>query len=208
MKKVLAIAPYSYLPYYSGGQKFIAQFLDWLGRETELTVISVKENDASMATSYRLLPLMKQSFSRYVDTSLIGKLTRLIQKEQFDTLICEHPYLAWLVFALRRRTGIRVIIHTHNIEYQRFRSTGRWWWPILRAYEKRCFKKADQLFFISPEEKEFAINTWNIDPGKCIDLPFGIEIKEWPNDKKEARDIIRQRYGLLEMNRYYCLQVC
>ena len=28
MKKVLAIAPYPYLPYHSGGQKFIAQFLE------------------------------------------------------------------------------------------------------------------------------------------------------------------------------------
>jgi hypothetical protein len=43
MKKVLAIAPYSYLPYFSGGQKFIALFFEHLGKEVELTVISVEE---------------------------------------------------------------------------------------------------------------------------------------------------------------------
>ena len=56
-------------------------------------------------------------------------------------MICEHPYFAWLAFAVRKRTGINVIIHTHNIEYQRFRSTGKWWWPILKVYEKSVLKK-------------------------------------------------------------------
>ena len=48
MKKVIAIAPYSYLPYYSGGQKFIAQFFEYLGKEIDLTVISVAENDFAL----------------------------------------------------------------------------------------------------------------------------------------------------------------
>ena len=62
MKKVLAIAPYSYLPFFSGGQKLIAQFFEHLGKETELTVISVAENDFSDVKNYKTVPLLKKSF--------------------------------------------------------------------------------------------------------------------------------------------------
>ncbi len=196
MKKVLAIAPYPYLPYFSGGQKFIAQFFDYLGKEIDLTVISVAENDFSLAKSYKTIPLLKKSFSRYIDRSLISKIVSLTKQEGFDTIICEHPYFAWLAFAVRKQTGTKVIIHTHNIEYQRFRSTGRWWWPVLKGYEKRSFKKADGLFFITPEDREFAINTWKIEKEKCIDLPFGVEIKDYPEDRAACRQIIAQQHGI------------
>jgi len=196
MKKVLAIAPYPYLPFFSGGQKFMAQFFGWLGKEVDLTVISVETNDISLAKTYKILPLLKRSFSRYYDRSLVSTITELVKKEGFDTVIWEHPYYAWLAFRVRKRTGIRTIIHTHNIEYQRFRSTGRWWWPILKAYEKKAFRKADALFFISPEDRRFAIDHWKIEKDKCIDLPFGIEINSYPGDKAESAGQVRQKHKI------------
>lgn len=98
MKKILVIAPYAYLPWRSGGQKFIGQFLEYLGRKTALTVVSVAANDASLATQYKLLPLLKKGFSRYYDFSLVKKISTLVKEEQFDAVIWEHPYLAWLAF--------------------------------------------------------------------------------------------------------------
>ncbi len=196
MKKVLAIAPYPYLPYFSGGQKFIAQFFEYFGKEVDLTVITNSINDASLATSYKTIALLKKSFSRYFDISLIKKITALVKEEKFELLIIEHPYLAWLAFAIRKRTGIQVIIHTHNIEYQRFKSTGRWWWPILKYYERKSFKKADAIFFITPEDKNFAINSWNIPSKKCIDLPFGIAISANPKDKNEFNLSIKKAHNI------------
>jgi glycosyltransferase involved in cell wall biosynthesis len=196
MKKVLAIAPYPYLPYFSGGQKFIAQFFEWLGKEVDLSVVSVAGNDSALTKNYRLIPLLKRSFSRYYDRSLIRSITELVKKEEFDTVIWEHPYYAWLASRVKKRTGVRTIIHTHNIEYQRFRSTGRWWWPLLRMYEKKAFKKADALFFISPGDRDFAISKWKIQKERCVDLPFGIEIKNYPEDKVSCTEFVRQQYGI------------
>jgi polysaccharide biosynthesis protein PslH len=203
MKKVLAIAPYPYLPFFSGGQKFIAQFLERLGAEKELTVISVAENDLSLARTYRILPLLKTSFSRYLDRSLIASITELVKKEGFDTIICEHPYFAWLVFAVRKRTGVTVIIHTHNIEYQRFRSMGKWWWPVLKGYEKRSFQKADRVFFITPEDRDFAIREWGIAKDKCIDVPFGIELQEYPGDRAASRKRVAAKHGIGENEKLF-----
>ena len=196
MKKVLAIAPYPYLPYFSGGQKLIAQFYHWLGKKTDLTVVSVPSNDPSLAENYRLLPLLKPGFSRYYDRSLTEKLSELIKKGSFDTIIWEHPYFGWLMKKIRKRTGIFSIIHSHNIEYQRFKSTGRWWWPFLRSYERKAFRNADRIFFITPEDRQFAVGSWQIDPKKCVDLPFGIDINSFPSDRRYCKEQLLKQHGL------------
>lgn len=196
MKKVLAIAPYSFLPYYSGGQKYIAQFLDHLGKEVELSVISVPGNDSSLAKTYKIIPLLKKGFSRYYDFSLIKKISGEIKKGGYDTIIWEHPYFAWLAFRIRKKTGIRTIFQTHNIEYQRFKSVGKWWWRFLRWYEKRCLTKADTVFFITSSDKNFAITNWNLKPENCIDVPFGVEISKNPTDKAEAQRTVKQKHNI------------
>ena len=192
MKKLLVIAPYQYLPYFSGGQKSIAQFLDHLGRETDLTVISVSENDALLIKSYKHLAwLKKRSFSKYFDVSLISRLTTLIKEEKFDAVIWEHPYYTWLASMIKKRTGIKTILHIHNIEYQRFQSTGKWWWPILRTYEKRFFVIADEILFVSPEDKRFAIEKWGIEEKKCIEVAFGVEISKYPDDRDHCNKAVK-----------------
>jgi glycosyltransferase involved in cell wall biosynthesis len=196
MKKVLAIAPYPFLPYFSGGQKFIAKFFEWLSRETELDVISVAENDTTLAPTYKIIPLLKKSFSRYYDRSLVHTITELVQKEKFDAIIWEHPYYAWLAKRIKKRTGIKTIIHTHNIEYQRFKSLGKWWWPVLKAYEKKCLQKADAILFITPEDRDFAVKHWNIEKQKTLVVPYGIDIGSYPADKAESKLIICRQHQI------------
>ncbi len=196
MKKILVIAPYPYLPFFSGGQKFIAQFLDYLADETELTVIGVESNDPSTITNYRLLPWLRKSFTRYLDPRLIGRVSREAKTGGYDAIICEHPYFAWLAIVVSRRTGIPWYLHSHNIEYQRFRSMGKWWWPILQFYERLAFRKAGKVFFITPEDRAFAINQWNIPAAKCVDLPFGVTIPSFPSDKQAKKQELAALHGL------------
>lgn len=196
MKKLLVIAPYQYLPYFSGGQKSIAQFLDYLGKETDLTVVSVGTNDSSLVKTYKLIPLLKNSSSKYTDFSLISKLRSLISKENFDAIIWEHPYYAWLASTIKKRTGIKTILHIHNIEYQRFQSTGKWWWWILKMYEKWFFKIADQILFVSPDDKKFTIEKWKINAAKCTEVAFGVEINEYPSDKDSAKQWIKVQHKI------------
>ena len=198
MLKLLDIVPYPYLPYFSGGQKSIAQFLEYLGKETDLTVIGTVNNDVVYAKNYTHLPLLKKSFYRYFDRSILSKTVELIQQHKYDAVIWEHPYFSWLIDRVKKRTGIKTIIHTHNIEYQRFKSNGKWWWPILKVYERKCFQRADIIFCISPEDREFAITKWKISPGKCFNIPFGITIKKYPEDKANSRKIVSVKHRISE----------
>ena len=188
--------PYQYLPYFSGGQKSIAQFLEYLGKETELSVITVPGNDETLARSYNIFPFLKKNPSRYYDRHLVSKISSFVKQQGIETIIWEHPYYAWLAFRVRKKTGVRTIFHTHNIEYKRFRSLGKFWWPLLRIYEKWCFKKADHIFFIAPEEMEFAVKKWKINPEKCQVVPFGIPICAYPEDKAESKKILCEKYGI------------
>jgi glycosyltransferase involved in cell wall biosynthesis len=203
MRKVLAIAPYPFLPYYSGGQKFIAGFYAHLAKKTSLTVICTPTNDASLARGYLLLPWLKKSFSRYYDRSLVKKITDEVRRNGYDTIIWEHPYYGWLARKVQMNTGIQTVLHTHNIEYQRFRSMGKWWWPILRNYERRFFHFANKILFITEEDRQFATREWQVPEEQCIDIPFGIEAAANPADRVVCAERIRNRHGIAKNERIF-----
>lgn len=180
--------PYAYLPWSSGGQTLVAQFYEFLGKEAELTVAGVPANNANLRHSYTLLPLLKAGRLRYADLSLIRKISRLITEKEISTVIWEHPYFAWLAFAVRKRTGVQTIFHTHNIENERFRSVGKWWWRLLRMYEKWALKKADFVFCISEEDRLRMISHYGLSPEKAIFIPYGTPLEGIPADKAVAKE--------------------
>ncbi len=198
MKRVLVIAPYPYLPFFSGGQKTIAQFNEYLAKEVSLTVVSTKTNDAQLAKEYELLPWLPGSFFRYIDFRLIGRLGRLIRSERFDCIIWIHPYYHWLARLIQKKFNLFTIVHSHNIEYQRFRSTGKWWWPILRIYEKACLRSADYNYFISGQDLEIACQEWKLDRKVCDVMPLGILQHEPPTDRSLCQQLIRERHNINE----------
>lgn len=200
-KKILVVAPYSFLPYQSGGQKYIAQFLDALGQQAKVTVVSTAQDDGYVPSEhYRLLPVLPYSFFRYVDLTLKATLIDLIERNHYDWIIWEHPYFGWLARAIKQKTGIKTLIHTHNIEYQRFRSLGKIWWPLLEKYERSTFRIADKIGFITPEDKRFATDIWNVDGKNCLDIPYGIDIDSFPTDKAACRASIIDTHQLSTNN--------
>jgi polysaccharide biosynthesis protein PslH len=196
MKKILDVVSYNYLPYYSGGQKSVAQFFDFLGNEADLTVASVPSNDFSLAKTYKGLPLLGRSRFRYMDIRLAGKIISLIKKEKYEFVVWEHPYYAWLAWIVKKRTGIKTVFHTHNIEHQRFRSLGKWWWPLLKIYELWSFRFADFIFFITEDERNLAVKKWKINKGKTTTVTFGIPIDRSPGDKAACRQQIAQHHNI------------
>jgi polysaccharide biosynthesis protein PslH len=196
MKKVLVIAPYTYLPSKSGGQKYIAQWLEALSKRVTLTVASTSANDRSLAINYNLTPLLANSIFRYGDFTLRATIRELILRNRYDWIIWEHPYYSWLASLVKKDTGIHTLIHTHNIEFQRFRSLGKPWWPLLKEYEKWGFQQANKLSFITPEDRDFAVTHWKIPAENCLEIPYGILQGSYPEDRAEARQTICSKHSL------------
>lgn len=201
MKKVLAIAPYSFLPACSGGHRYIEGWYQALSAHTQLTVISTADNKPDSNSTYRILPLLSSSFFRYTDVTLRATIGDLVKRNQYDLLVWEHPHYAWLASLVKKDTGTPFLLRTHNIEYQRFKSLHKIWWPLLEQYEKWGFQQADSISFISNNDKTFATTAWNINPSRCIEIPYGIPFDKVPANKAQASQLIRERHGITQQEK-------
>ncbi len=196
MKKIVSIVSYSILPYSSGGQKSIAQFNEFLGAQCDLTVISTAANDISLVKQYKLLPWMKNNLLKFFDLSLFFKLSNLINSNHINYLMLEHPYMGWLGWLIKLRCKIPLIVHTHNVEYLRFKSVGKQWWPILMWYEKWVLTMADYVFCISEEDKQYMITNFSLPASKCHVITFGLPLPAVPDDKAACAATVRELHGI------------
>jgi glycosyltransferase involved in cell wall biosynthesis len=196
MKKILEIVSYKYLPFSSGGQKSIAYFLEYLGEITSLHVAGTNNNATSTISNYTFHPVLSASQLRYADPSNIIRLYNIIKKEKIQTLIIEHPYIGWIGIILKNIAGIKLVLHTHNIEYERFRTLNKWWWRILKIYEIFILKHADKIFCISDDDKNWMITKMGISENKCITIPYGITQNQYPPDKQICKENVCKRHSL------------
>jgi len=198
MKKLLCLAPYRFLPPVSGGHKAIAFLYTHLSQKTDLICVSTKSNDYSLIRSYRLIPLLPDSFTRYFNPFLFFRIKRLIRKNEVTHLLIEHPYFGWLGWLLKKSCGVQLIIRSHNIEYQRFKSMGKWWWQILFFYEKWSHRRADYNFFITDNDLITALKKFKLKEAGCLSVYYGTEIKNppTPDEKRSARIFLNEKHGL------------
>lgn len=196
MINILCIAPYQYIPYFSGGQKLIALFYRYLGDQFSLHVVGTPDNEVSQAKNYSFSPLLLQSRLRYVDLTSFFRLKKLIQQNKIKVVIIEHPYLGWLGWMLKIFCEVKLIYHTHNIEFERFKSIRKIWWPLLKIYEGWSLKQADFVFCISEEDRHGMIKHFHLKEEQCVIVPMGITIENIPTDKEQCKLKVSARYGL------------
>jgi polysaccharide biosynthesis protein PslH len=101
---------------------------------------------------------------------------------------------------LKKFCGVRLIVHSHNMEAARWRSLGKWWWRILWNYEKQTHRRADYNFFIQDADKKYAIGAFGLDERKCLTVSFGTEIPAPPSTENHiyARDAVCEQFGIPE----------
>lgn len=194
--KIVSIIPYKILPAKLGGEKGIAVFNEYLARQVELVGITTGNNDPALARGYKLLNILSNSRSRYINISLYFEVRKILRRERADYLLIEHPYYGWLAWMLRRTMNIKLIVHSHNMEYMRSKSIGRKWWKTLKWYERWTYKLADKVFFISEDDREFATRELGIDPGKSMAVTYGIEQSAIPSDLEQGRAKVEQLHGI------------
>jgi glycosyltransferase involved in cell wall biosynthesis len=93
---------------------------------------------------------------------------------------------------------IKLIIHSHNIEAERFKTLGKWWWKILWHYEKYIHKHADFTFCITREDFHYFVSQYNLPSEKISLVTYGIP---WNTllpieDEAEAKSILVKKYAL------------
>ena len=196
MTTVISIISYPFLPAKVGGQKGVALFNAYFGRYVNLVCVTTRKNDPREAKGYELLNILSDSLLRYINPFYFFKVRKIIKQKKATFLLLEHPYYGWLGILLKWFCGIRLIVHSHNIEGLRWKAMGKWWWPILWRYEQFTHRQADFNFFIHDEDREYAIREFGLRPEKCITMTYGIEWDRIPTAERisACREEIRTRY--------------
>ncbi|MEP6615681.1 MAG: glycosyltransferase family 4 protein [Ginsengibacter sp.] len=199
MANVLCLVSYKIFPAQLGGQKGVALFYKYLSRFHNVTCVTVKGNDPGFAT-YPVLNVLSNSPSRYLNILYFFTLRKIIREHKISCLILEHPYYGWLGILLKMFCGVKLVIHSHNIESHRFKTIGKWWWRILWSYEKFVHGHADLTFCITEEDRQYMIREFKIQPAFCSVITYGIEWTSAPakTERSAARTYLRNQYNLDE----------
>jgi glycosyltransferase involved in cell wall biosynthesis len=179
-----------------GGQKGIALFCKYLGMQNELTTVSIKGNDISAAENYIMIPLFTNKRIRYASPFYVSRIKKIIKQKNIRNVITEHPYMAWMGWILKKSLGIKWFVHSHNIEFERFKTLGKKWYPLLKVYETWAYKNAHIVLFKTEEDKQFAIDNKMVKKENSFIIPFGVEIKEMPFDKLQQKQKICQQHNV------------
>lgn len=197
MGNVLSLVSYKIFPARLGGQKGIALFYKYLSERQKIVMVTVKANNPVFA-EYLVLNFLSNSILRYVNILYFFKLQRIIRKHQISKVIIEHPYYGWLGLMLKWFCGVKMVIHSHNIEALRFKTLGKWWWRILWRYEGFVYRHADLTFCITEEDRQYLINKFHVADERSVVITYGIESDTIPPEivRNTTSSTIRLRHNI------------
>jgi glycosyltransferase involved in cell wall biosynthesis len=183
MSTIISLVSYPFLPAKLGGQKGIALFNKYFSRHCRLLCITTQKNDPAAAEGYQVINTISNSSLRYINFFLLFSIRRKINKEKASHFILEHPYYGWLGILLKNTTHAKMVLHAHNIEYTRWKSLGKPWWPILKWYERQTMRAANYIFFKTSQDLEHAVDAFSLDSKKTAVITYGIEWNGIPAEK-------------------------
>ena len=185
--KIASLVPYKIIPPVKGGEKAIFLFLKYLTKHCTATIFSVEENKGFHAGA-DFLPVLGSTNNklRYLNLLLFFRIKNICKKNNITHLVLEQPYYAWLGWLLKKFAGIKIILRSHNIEAERFKSMGKWWWPIMKCYEQFAHRMAHVNFFITEEDKDAAIQQYHLNKKLCTVITYGIERQAAPSFEEKA----------------------
>lgn len=195
---ILSVVWYKVLPPEFGGQKGIALFSKYLAREIPLTMLCSENNEADGTQLFHVVAALPVSKWQFLQPSVWRTILRQQQMAQAKYLLIEHCYYGLAGLWVRRKSMIPLIVHSHNIEYKRFRQLGRWWWPLLYLLERFTHRRADLNLFKTPEDLSVAVAQFGLNPLRCMLVPYGLEQMPMPDaaQKQQAKDEICNRHGI------------
>lgn len=194
MFRVLSIVWYKVFPPHFGGQKGIAGFNAELAKSVQLTCLCAVSNAPSPELNYKIINQLPGHKRQFLSSRVWTQIKNTAIEEKITHIILEHPYHGIAGVKVRKKTGAKLIVHSHNIESQRFKDTGRWLWKLLEQYEGWTHRQADLSLFKTEEDRSFAIKKFDLDRSQTMLLPYGI--KKNNRDRTVASQLIRKRHGI------------
>jgi glycosyltransferase involved in cell wall biosynthesis len=180
---IITICGYTIMPATDGGRKGIYLFEKYLANHVNLIMVGTKDNKPEEPLAFRFIPYFGRSPLRYINPFFFLFMLRLIKREKISVVLIEHTYFGWLTMLLRLFGLVKVVVHHHNIESNRFKSLRKKWWRLLWYYEKFTCRYAHLNLFITAADEEYAIRNYKVSSDRCLVVPFGTTLTSSPSQK-------------------------
>jgi len=216
--RIISVISFPFLPATTGGEICTAGLLHALSQHTAVSAFTVepyKQGFEHQTGNTQLFYVMPFKTWRYANILLFFKLKSMAKQQQADWILFEQPWLGWLATLCKWFLPYKIAIRSHNIEYLRFKSMGKWFWQLLYMYEKWTYKQADLMLFLTQADLDKAVNEFDINPKKTLLAPshekmilFFSTLSYAPN-YTAITDFVEHIYPLLkEKNFPFKLIVC
>ena len=173
--RILSIVWFKVLPAKYGGQKGTANFNKYLANHCELIVLAAKANKTDETLNYRLIPELPNGKLQFINPFTWYKIYKTAKAYKAEILILEYPYHAIAGIIVKKLLKLKLVLHEHNIEFERFSNLGKWWWPIMKWYEILAFRASDLIIFKTGEDQLFVVNNYHIEPSSTFPFPYSVE---------------------------------
>lgn len=189
---VLSIVPSPLIPPVTGGQKHTYGLLNALGKIA--TVVSITDSKSSTAGhTFDLQPLIEHKLRKYLSFGNYKLILRKVKQLKPKAILLEQPFMGFIINIIAKKTNTPFYIHAHNVEFLRYKSLGKWWWPLVYVFEKHAFTKARGIFFITEEDRQLAISKLNTPGKKTFISPYGIPLTKKLDADTVEREQIRAK---------------
>ncbi|MBS1777854.1 MAG: glycosyltransferase family 4 protein [Bacteroidetes bacterium] len=184
---IISLVPYRILPATSGGHLGIADLHHHLGLQCTDHMIGTESNGDASKYSFTLHKVFTAGKQRYMPRYKLAEVVALAKQYNARYIYCDHPYMAFTAIAASRKLGIPWFMRSHNIESERFHTMGKPWWRLMFAFERYAMQQADGVFFVAPEDKQWAEQHYKLEPARCHIIPYGTNLAQRPASMPGAK---------------------
>ncbi len=198
--KIAFIVPYRFVPPRNGGHQAAYGLAAFAAKASDFFVLSTDANPLEGEQPFALYRHLPEGKRKYFSPAVARRVGKFLRKQEVDVCLLHQPFIGLLLGPVLRKLKIPMQVWVQNLEYERFRSMGKWYWPIVKRVEGRVYRRADKLFFISPDEIAPAIEAFQLEPGRCMELPYGCYPEQSPPPERAAaaRKAVLARHGFSE----------
>ncbi len=185
--KLLVLLPFKTFPAIMGGQKGSALFYQYLAQYFTIICVGRTENEGPYPPQLQVINIIKKRKLRFVDPFLFLRIRKIARKNSITHVIADHPYLGFHALLLKWFCGLKLIVHSHNIEGLTKKDIGKWWWRWLLRFEKMLHRKAAFSWFKTEEDREFAVTHFHLKKELTGIVPYGVELNTIPSADEQDK---------------------
>lgn len=189
-RRILVISPYTHRPLSQGSIVRTHQVVRFLAEENVVWFAHRNSGNLNLPDPSRHISGPSGPHAQLFNLGYLWRLQRLVGHEDLDLIIASHFWSAIHGLLLKWLTRRHLVIDTHNVEYQRLRTLGKIYWPIVLFFELLSYHGADWVWCVSPHEKAHLEQRLKVPAHKIQVVPNGVDLARVRNHNSDPGHVV------------------